>query len=298
MNSKITFAAVLATTLISVACNTTQKAVDSVTSSVSSGTTSVTSTVSSAATSVTSTVSSAATSAHNTVMGTPKPHWSYGGEGAPDNWGGLEESYAACKVGTQQSPIDITKGSTVKAALGPITTSYSGSTGNIINNGHTVQVNVDKGGFITTPSGTYNLLQFHFHSPSEEKFNGVNYPLVAHLVHKNAAGNLAVVAVLFKLGAENQALNEIWGSIPGKAGPAVPLKANIDVSKLAGARINSYYTFPGSLTTPPCSEAVTWYVSKNPVTISQTQLSAFRNIYNGNARPVQPLNGRRIIEVN
>ena len=123
------------------------------------------------------------------------PHWDYS---EVAKWGDLAEDYKTCKLGANQSPIDIKTTATEKASLSPIKTSYKAVTGEVVNNGHTIQVNLKDAGSAAVPSGSYNLLQFHFHTPSEEKINGANYPMVAHLVHKNEAGNLAVIAVLFK----------------------------------------------------------------------------------------------------
>lgn len=163
-----------------------------------------------------------------------------------------------------------------------------------MNNGHTIQVNLSDAGSATMPSGEYGLLQFHFHGPSEEKINGKAYPLEAHLVHRNAGGNLAVIAVLFKTGKENAALKEVFASMPAKEGKA-SLKGKVNAAAMMPASMG-YYAFKGSLTTPPCSEGVAWEVLKEPVEISAAQLKAFTSIYKMNARPVQPLNGRKVQE--
>jgi carbonic anhydrase len=154
-----------------------------------------------------------------------------------------------------------------------------------------VQVNLEQGGTVHLESGDYKLVQFHFHTPSEEKVNGKRYPLVAHLVHKNDAGELAVVAVLFKEGHPNAALKEVFGELPAAAGEKHALGAPIDVASALPAH-HAYYAYTGSLTTPPCSEGVRWQVLKEPVEVSKQQLAAFHKLYTMNARPVQPLNGR------
>lgn len=222
------------------------------------------------------------------------PHWEYGGKGGPAHWGSMDKGFETCKLGKEQSPIDISSKSTEKTNLPAIKTSYKSSAGELVNNGHTIQVNVADGGSAAVPSGEYKLLQFHFHTPSEEKIDGKNFPLVAHLVHRNEAGNLAVIGVLFKEGKENAALKDIFAALPAKEGKE-PLKANFDASSLLPAAMG-YYAFKGSLTTPPCSEGVAWQVLKTPVEMSKAQIKAFQKVFKMNARPVQPLNGRKVQE--
>lgn len=222
-------------------------------------------------------------------------HWEYAGKTGPAHWGELEPGFSACQAGKQQSPIDIHGARTAK--LAPIGFHYTPGAAEIVNNGHTVQVNLEDGGALTLPSGDYKLVQFHFHTPSEETINGKHYPLVAHLVHKNAAGELAVVAVLFKQGHENAALREVFAGLPAAAGDRHPLAAGIDLSA-ALPRHHAYYAYMGSLTTPPCSEGVHWQVLKQPVELSTGQLASFRKLYAMNARPIQPLNGRVVDAAN
>ncbi len=224
------------------------------------------------------------------------PHWSYEGHTAPKHWADLEEKFVGCKLGHEQSPIDIQTKAAVKADLSPIKPAYVASAAELVNNGHTIQINLADGGFAALPSGEYKLLQFHFHTPSEEKINGKNFPLVAHLVHKSAEGNLAVIAVLFKQGKENAALKDIFAALPATEGKEA-LKTPFDASSILPASLG-FYAFKGSLTTPPCSEGVAWHVLKQPVEMSADQIAAFKKIFKMNARPVQPLNGRKIQEVN
>ncbi|MBU3548872.1 carbonic anhydrase [Polynucleobacter sp. P1-05-14] len=221
------------------------------------------------------------------------PHWTYG---EVKEWGALAPAYAECRLGKTQSPIDIQTKSVQKANLSPIKTAYKTAAAQVINNGHTIQVNLTDAGTARVPSGEYQLLQFHFHTPSEETINGKPFPLVAHLVHKNAEGKLAVIAVLFKEGKENPALTAIFATMPAKEGEA-KLATNFDATTLLPASLG-YYAFTGSLTTPPCSEGVAWQVLNTPVEISKAQIEAFRKIYKNNARPVQPLNGRIVQESN
>jgi carbonic anhydrase len=223
---------------------------------------------------------------------THAPHWGYGD--AP-KWGELSADFKECKLGKEQSPIDIQTKATEKAKLGAIGFNYKAGAGEVVNNGHTIQVNLADAGSVTLPAGNYQLLQFHFHTPSEEKVNGKNFPMVAHLVHKSAAGNLGVVAVMFKEGKENAALASVFESMPAKEGGKSELKAKLNAADFLPAD-KAYYAFKGSLTTPPCSEGVAWQVMKQPVEVSKAQIGAFRKLFKMNARPVQPLNGRKVQE--
>ena len=225
------------------------------------------------------------------TAGHASPHWGYTGKTGPSHWSELESDFTSCKLGKTQSPIDIRSAKT--SAMAPIDFQYASSAGEIVNNGHTVQVNLNDAGSVKLASGAYKLLQFHFHTPSEESINGKHYPLVAHLVHKNEQGELAVVAVLFKQGKENATLKQVFDGLPPTAGDKHPLDANIDLMAILPAK-HSYYAFMGSLTTPPCSEGVHWQVLKQPVEISARQLAAFKKLYAMNARPIQPLNGRAV----
>lgn len=219
------------------------------------------------------------------------PHWTYKGHTGAAKWGDLQADFATCKIGREQSPIDIRGAG--KADLPPIDFGYVQSGAEVVNNGHTIQVNLSEGGTVKLATGTYKLLQFHFHTPSEEKIKGVAYPMVAHLVHKNDDGGLAVVAVLFQLGKKNPALTRIFKAMPHSADGKADLAEGFNASDLLPAK-QSYYAFVGSLTTPPCSEGVRWQVLKNRVQISKGQLHAFQRLYPMNARPVQPLNGRSL----
>lgn len=218
-------------------------------------------------------------------------HWGYAGHGGPEHWNELEEGFAGCKLGKEQSPIDI-RGA-ARARLAPIAFNYAPGAANVVNNGHTIQVNLGSGGAIKLADADYKLLQFHFHTPSEEKIDGVSYPLVAHFVHKSEAGKLAVVAVLFKEGAENAALKNVFDNMPSTEGESKTLNGSFDPAAVLPAQ-RGYYAYTGSLTTPPCSEGVRWHVLKEAVTLSAGQLSQFKALYQMNARPVQPLNGRKI----
>lgn len=223
-----------------------------------------------------------------------KSHWSYSGPGGPEFWGDLEPDYATCKTGSRQSPINIEGAKS--SDLPVIHFNYQISPLKIINNGHTIQINYEPGSSISVDNKQYSLVQFHFHHPSEEKIAGKQFDLVAHLVHKDAQGNLAVVAILFQSGQTNPFLDLLWKYVPKDVGKeADNKKVNLNVADLLPAD-RSYYTFAGSLTTPPCSEGVTWYVLKNFVELSPDEISTFAKWYPMNARPIQPTNGREIVE--
>jgi carbonic anhydrase len=234
-----------------------------------------------------------AATAFATAARDDKPHWGYQGRNGAQAWGDLEPGFAACKLGRLQSPIDIRDTQAKKAALPAIRFDYSPGRARVVNNGHTIQVNMQAAGGVGLADGEYQLLQFHFHAPSEEKIDGRRYPMVVHLVHRNAGGKLAVVAVLLKEGRENAALKPVFDKLPTRDGDRRALAATLNPADLLPAD-RGYYRFKGSLTTPPCSEEVSWQVLKQPVEISKAQLRAFRKLYPMNARPVQPLNGRTV----
>jgi carbonic anhydrase len=217
-------------------------------------------------------------------------HWAYKGHGGPGEWGALNVEFGACKFGRLQSPIDIRGAKT--ADLTPIKFDYKPSVLKIIDNGHTVQINYASGSSIEVSGVRYELLQFHFHLPSEEKVEGKSHAMVAHLVHRNADGKLAVVAVLLDKGGSSEMIDTLWKNIPAEKGKEREVgDLMIDATRLLPDN-KAYYTYQGSLTTPPCSEGVTWFVLKIPTKISAGDIEAFRKLYPLNARPVQPLNGR------
>jgi carbonic anhydrase len=220
-------------------------------------------------------------------------HWAYDGAGAPENWAKLDPKNKLCASGERQSPIDIKDG--IKVDLEPIKFSYRPSNFRVIDNGHTVQVSVGDSA-ITITGKTYELVQFHFHRPSEEKVNGQRFDMVAHLVHKADDGQLAVVAVLLERGSEHPFIQSVWNYMPlEKNVPVEPPNVVINPADLLPASRN-YFTYMGSLTTPPCSEGVLWLVMKQPVQVSIEQINIFSRLYRNNARPIQSTAGRLIKE--
>jgi carbonic anhydrase len=220
-------------------------------------------------------------------------HWDYEGVGGPENWAKLDPKNKTCAIGERQSPIDIKDG--IKVDLEPIKFNYRPSTFRIVDNGHTIQVEVGENA-ISLTGKTYELVQFHFHRPSEEKVNGQRFDMVVHLVHKSDDGQLAVVAVLLERGTENPFIQTLWNNMPlEKNMPVAPPTTLVDLNTLLPTARN-YYTYMGSLTTPPCSEGVLWLVMKQPIQVSQDQINIFSRLYRNNARPIQPSGGRLIKE--
>lgn len=218
-------------------------------------------------------------------------HWSYSGDAGPENWGELSPEYALCADGSAQSPIDIRDASALN--LVDIAFHYGESANNIFNNGHTIQVNIDAGSAIVYNGITYELLQFHFHSPSEHTIDGVSAPLEIHFVHQDPnSGALAVVGILLSEGEDdNEAYAAVFDHLPAQVGAPEAAGEPIALAALL-PEARAYYTYQGSLTTPPCSEIVRWLLLDTPVELSAGQIAAFTAIYDANARPVQPL-GRR-----
>lgn len=223
-------------------------------------------------------------------------HWEYAGLHGPAHWAGMAQEFATCGLGAEQSPIDIRQVER-RTDLPELAFDYPQAPLKIINNGHTIQVNLgEEGGTLKVGDHSYKLVQFHFHTPSEERIRGRAAPMVAHLVHADEAGKLAVVAVLIKPGSENAALKPVFDNMPIGTGPVHSVEGQgIKVGDLLPAR-HGYYHFTGSLTTPPCSEGVSWYVLNTPIDASPAQIGAFRRLYANNARPVQPLHGRKVVE--
>jgi len=219
-------------------------------------------------------------------------HWSYEDEGGPESWGSLKDEYKTCSTGQSQSPINITGEKDM--GLKPIEFYYGKSTDSkVVNNGHTIQVNYAPGSYAVISGKKYDLLQFHFHSPSEHQVHGKHADLVVHLVHKSPDdGQLAVVGVLFDKDGENEFLKPIWRSMPAVKGDST-VAGTIDVNTVLPTD-KGYFNYSGSLTTPPCSEGVNWNVLTTNVSVSDAQVAAFTSIFANSVRPIQPLNDRVI----
>ncbi|MNC25836.1 Carbonic anhydrase precursor [compost metagenome] len=223
-------------------------------------------------------------------------HWSYEGEGAPEHWGELDQTWKTCQNGMNQSPINID--TTLSTHLAPLVTHYTDGPVTLINNGHTVQAGEKVGtqDSITLDGKSWILQQFHFHAPSENKVHGKSYAMEMHLVHKNAEGETAVVAVMFDKGTANAELEKLWRTMPAQTDQSAALPTHLDINALLPAD-KTFWRFSGSLTTPPCSEGVTWMVMKHPLTLSAEQLTLFSHtLHHNNNRPVQSLHGRVVVE--
>ena len=214
-------------------------------------------------------------------------HWDYEGEMGPENWG---KEFPTCGKGKSQAPLNI-KGPFEKVRFS-VAPDYKQGPLKIVNNGHTIQVNVAQGSKIRIDGKPYDLLQFHFHRPSEEHIDGKPSAMVIHFVHKNAEGELAVLGVMLREGNENPGIKTLWTHAPKKEGPEVmPDGVTFNPANLLPREMD-FYHYDGSLTTPPCTEKVKFYILKTQTNISKEQISDFP--FKMNARPIQPANGRPI----
>jgi len=216
-----------------------------------------------------------------------KHEWGYSGEMGPQHWKGI------CQMGQSQSPVDIVA-ATVDSTLTPITFNYPDTPLSVVNNGHTIKV-MPENASVTIGEKTYPLLQFHFHTPSENKVNNTAFPMEMHLVHKNEAGEVVAVGILFQLGDENPLLSVIEKNLHEHVGHAQKTEKTFNINELLPTD-KSYYHFEGSFTTPPCTEGIQWYVLKTPMSASQSQIDRFHTAMGNNARPTQALNERSIVE--
>jgi carbonic anhydrase len=224
----------------------------------------------------------------------PTANWDYEGPRGTLVWGKLDPAYKACGSGHEQSPVNI-RGAHLNKALQPIEFHYMSGPVTLEHNGHTIVVHVDPGSYIIANGVRYDLQQFHFHHPSEEAVNGKLTEMVVHLVHKSADGKTAVVAVRLKqdLDKPNGVLAALWPHLPQKAGATEKVADEINAGGLLPVD-RGYWTYMGSLTVPPCTEGVRWFVLENELTVSRDQVRAFAYLFKVNSRPLQDLHGRRI----
>ena len=225
-------------------------------------------------------------------------HWGYTGHEAPQYWGDINPKYKMCKEGVNQSPINISKDITIKTSnLPKIGFEYYADAKEVVNNGHAIQVNVDNYSSIDIDGKHFSLKQFHFHTPSENQIDGKNFPLEAHFVHAAKDGSLAVIAVMFEDGKKNEIINKIWNRMPKKAGTKVSCGLTAEMINALLPEDKAYYRFDGSLTTPPCSEGVRWFVMKDYLQISKDEVEEFlHTMHHPNNRPVQPVNARKVLQ--
>jgi len=224
----------------------------------------------------------------------PPVAWDYEGKAGASRWGKLSSDYAICGLGQRQSPIDIRE--TISGDLPPIRFAYKAVPLSIIDSGHTIQVNTPGAGSIKVDGEDYELQQFHFHRPSEERINGKTYEMAIHLEHRAKSGKLAVLAVMLQAGKEQQLIRTLWSNLPLERNKAIDRAEIMIDPALLLPTTRSYYTYIGSLSTPPCSEGVLWLVLKTPAQVSKEQIAGFGRIYKNNTRPIQPRNARIIKE--
>jgi carbonic anhydrase len=222
-------------------------------------------------------------------------HWAYAGDTGPEHWAELSPKFKTCAAGKRQTPIDIESSTIVPVGLEDVQFNYGRVRAKVLNNGHTIQFNVDEDSSIQVDGVTYTLTQFHFHTPSEHTIDGGSYPMEIHLVHKDEKGNYAVVAILMEKGAKNPLLDKLWAKLPKSESNPVALKDPVDLHALLPTDTSSY-RYIGSLTTPPCTEGVKWIVLRSTMAVTMKQFAAFKKIFPMNARPLQPINARSVLE--
>jgi carbonic anhydrase len=220
------------------------------------------------------------------------PEWSYGGSTGPAHWSSLSPAFAACGEGERQSPINLRN---AHRQAGPaIRTDYTPSRLTEFHDGKTIEVSSDAPQTLNVGDTAYELAQFHFHAPSEHLRDGKAAPLELHFVHQVAGGERAVLAVLVQEGRRNRAFAQLAAAFPASAGEKTRVEASVDLTRLFPASRRAY-RYAGSLTTPPCTEGIRWLVLARPITVSPRQLEQLERVVEGNARPVQPRNGRRLV---
>ncbi|MHA3349668.1 carbonic anhydrase [Yersinia enterocolitica] len=221
-------------------------------------------------------------------------HWGYEGQEDPAHWGKLSPDFSLCETGKNQSPVNIH--GALKTHHGQLELNFQQGKQQIVNNGHTIQINTSAGNTLKLDGDTFTLQQFHFHAPSENEIDGKHFPLEAHFVYKDNKGELVVLALLFQLGKANTQLALAWQQMPTVVDQLAILNRPLDINELLPKQFN-FYRFSGSLTTPPCSEGVTWLVLDQPVNVSAEQIHQFQSVvHHNNNRPIQPLNGRIIVD--
>jgi len=231
----------------------------------------------------------------------PAP-WGYGGGEGPEHWSSLSPAYAACAEKEGQSPIDLASktgesadGWSLTYGTSSLRITHHEHVHDLVDNGHTIQVTVDAGSTLKTKKDTYELLQFHFHTPSENTVDGKHYPMEAHFVHQAKDGKFGVVAMFFEEGEENPELAKLIPHFPAEKGQTTHLPDQQLDLRLHLPKTMDAFVFTGSFTTPPCTEDVEWVVLKQPVQASGSQVEAFAQRLGHNNRPVQPLASRSIV---
>lgn len=225
------------------------------------------------------------------AKGTPAPEWNYDSAG-PAKWGGIEQAYRICATGDQESPVDLRDG--IPARVAPVRLDWKSGKFAVENNAHTIEAKVPLGSFVMIGAERFDLTQFHFHLPSEHAVSGKRSAMEAHFVHLHKDGRIVVLATLLEPGGHNEAFSAVMKVAPSKAGGEVPTDSVVDPRQMVPASLDSW-RYEGSLTTPPCSQIVTWVVFARTVAVAQSDIDAFRKIFPMNARPLQPLNRRYLL---
>lgn len=224
----------------------------------------------------------------------PDEHWGYEGEAGPEHWGALKKEFQLCAVGQSQSPVNISKA--ILNPGPPLEFNYKKTPLNVVNNGHTIQANYNSGSYLRIGDETFQLLQFHFHTPSEHPVLKKPFDMEMHLVHINEKNQLAVVAVLIEISATNPDFNTLWEHLPSKINHPIN-KGDVSINALnLLPESRDYFYYSGSLTTPPCSEGVQWYILNKAIAISKEQVSQFQELIAFNSRPVQPMYERKFFK--
>ena len=222
-----------------------------------------------------------------------EPDWGYSGDIGPENWASLDDGYAACSQGVEQSPIDVDV-STPPSRVPTITPDYSETPLVIFNNGRTIEVEVHEGDSLTVGDNQWDVVQFHFHANSEHTFDGAAYDLEMHVVHADEAGNLAVLGLVIEPGEHNASLDAIFNNLPRElSSPTEIAGVTVNLAEVLPDELAAW-RYSGSLTTPPCSEGVAWHVLSTPIEASLEQIGAFEGIFDNNYRPTQALNEREV----
>lgn len=228
-------------------------------------------------------------------------HWDYMGIDGPEHWGMLDSGYMLCEKGREQSPIDVVTTGQDPETRSSLTFHYQASPVHVVNNGHTVQVNYKTGSRVVFNGAAYELRQFHFHDPSEHHIGGRTYPMEMHLVHQNPSGHLLVIAVMVQIGKSHAVLDQAGKWVSQQLGHRVPIEGEeirsglvLDVKDLLPKDTSHFYSYHGSLTTPPCSEGVQWIILNDFIEVSDTQVQRFVTTIGANARPLQLPSGRRL----
>jgi carbonic anhydrase len=230
-------------------------------------------------------------------------HWGYQVDDGPARWASLDPEWGLCDSGEEQSPIDLT-GPEIASLPDVVLDVPSDQEVAVLNqegvvsaldNGHTVQINAGSGEVLEVGGEEYSLVQFHFHAPSEHTLDGQHFPMEMHFVHQAEDGALAVVGAFVEEGPENPSFATIWERLAAEPGTesTVQIPSEFGQHLLTGDPTGVYH-YVGSLTTPPCSEGVSWYLRRTPTGLSASQIAAFTAVYDHNNRPVQPLNARTL----